>query len=71
MASVPMAPNDSLDDLSRTERDDIEEEHIGRECNKDASDSDATVNIYFQKALLKIEEIQHRRNLWPPSTTGS
>ena len=54
MASVATAPNDSNDDRSGTENENVEDED-----NKSADgsqDSDATVNIDLQKAVLKNKD---------------
>jgi hypothetical protein len=62
MVYVPTAPSATSDDHSGMERDDIkEEQHKGKECNK-YSDSNATINIDFQKAVLKIRTTKTEKN---------
>jgi hypothetical protein len=51
MASVAKAPNDSNDDRSVTEKDDLEDED--NESANDDEDSDATVDLNLKKAVQK------------------
>jgi hypothetical protein len=51
MASVATAPNDSNDDRSVTEKDDLEDED--NESANDDEDSDATVDLNLKKAVQK------------------
>ncbi len=51
MASVPTAPNDSNDDRSGTENENLEDED--NESANDDEDSDATVDLDLKKAVQK------------------
>jgi sugar-specific transcriptional regulator TrmB len=59
MASVAMAPNNSNDDRSGTDKSDLEDEDK-IEVDNEASDSDATVNIDYRNAITKIKELQKK-----------